>query len=132
MKLIYDNYPQMDADSRTEDTLFDLQPLTKLFRVAARRRDWSWFHTDVLVRLWRTYVTLDPSMNDGTGISLPVAFAEVGWSNNWNYINGLGIRGVNANVTAYTGSLDWTLGNIAYKKEATVLTFRQSAVTLDA
>ena len=62
--------------------------------------------------------------NDHTDTASCVAFAMAGWYDDWNLINGFGIKGATACPTVYTGSLEWVLGEKRGQKA--VIDFLQS------
>ena len=67
---------------------------------------WSLGVTEALATANRSVT----SQMDGAGISTAVAFAEAGWTGNWNVINGLGMKGAVPCPTPYQGRLEWKVG----------------------
>jgi len=90
------------------------------------RTYWGWTAAKNAVVAWRGLVT---SREDGAGVSAPVAFAQAGWYNDWNYINGLGIKDAKPSATVYTGMLEWTLGD-GTRGANTMIDFLQSGSDL--
>jgi hypothetical protein len=112
MGIIYRNWYGITAAVRTNPAAFKATPYDVLWfdDDTCSQARWNWPSTKALVALWRTFVTLNPQMNDGSEIEPAIAFAEAGFYNNWNYINGIGIADAKVCTTAYTGSLEWVLG----------------------
>ena len=72
---------------------------------------------------------------DRAGISTAVAFAEAGWTGNWNAINDMGLPGAVPNSAKYQCYLEWKVG--AYPSTANgdwlvgIIDFQQSAIWSD-
>ncbi len=115
MRLAYSSWKAIEFDATNHPGWFMVNPLTKMWvqsfwnPLPADSTDWSWTRTRVLVTFYRANPISNPWL-DGSGVNLPVDFAEAGWYNNWNYINGAGVTGWLPNGVVYTGKMQYVLG----------------------
>ncbi len=69
---------------------------------------WTQGCTETLVTIWRT---CNPSSRlDGGGVKAAVAFADAGYTDNWNCINQCGLPSATPDPAHFSGQLTWDAG----------------------